>query len=132
MGILKGKQDELFNLRSNLPTEKKEFTKRKTALKKCTETIAKIQQRMAGLEAFLVRIGGIITDEEAKNLILQKHNFLVQQELLKYLNAEKRRLIAGIEKLWDKYAVSLQELESERTDTLNELNTFLTELNYLN
>lgn len=132
LGMMKNKQDELFKLRSNLPTEKKGLTKRKTAIKKCTETITKIQQRMAGLEAFLASIGGIITDEEAKSLILQKHNNLVQQELLKYLNSEKRRLIAGIEKLWDKYAVSSKELENLRTDTLKELNGFLNELNYLN
>ncbi|MBK9290052.1 MAG: type I restriction-modification system subunit M [Bacteroidetes bacterium] len=130
--MLKGKQEELSKLNNQNPTEKKEQNKRKTAIKKCTETIAQIQQRMAGLEAFLASIGGIITDEEAKTLILQKHNNLVQQELLKYLNAEKRKLIAGIEKLWDKYAVSSQELENERTETLNELNEFLTELNYLN
>lgn len=129
--MLKGKQEELSQLQSNLPTEKKELTKRNTAIKKCTETIARIQQRMAGLEAFLASIGGIITEEEAKTLILQKHNNLVQQELLKYLNAEKRKLIAGIEKLWDKYVVSAQQLEQERTNTLNELNAFLNELNYL-
>lgn len=132
MCMLKGKQDELFKLRSNLPTEKKELTKRKIAIKKCIDTIEKIQERMSGLEAFLSSIGSIITEEEAKTLILQKHNNLVQQELLKYLNAEKRMLIAGIEKLWDKYAVSSQELEGDRTNTLNELNGFLTELNYLN
>jgi len=129
--MLKGKQDELSKLQSNLPTDKKELTKRNSSIKKCTETIAQIQQRMAGIEAFLASIGGIITEEEAKNLILQKHNNLVQKELLKYLNAEKRKLIAGIEKLWDKYAVSAQQLEQERTETLNELNAFLKELNYL-
>ena len=129
--MLKGRQEELSKLQSNLPSEKKELTKRNTAIKKCTETIAQIQQRIAGLEAFLASIGGMITDEEAKTLILQKHNNLVQQELLKYLNAEKRKLIAGIEKLWDKYAISAQQLEKERTDTLNQLNQFLTELNYL-
>lgn len=131
-GMLKGKQQEINKLTSNLPSDKKELTKRKTAIKKCTETITKIQERMAGLEAFLASIGGIITDEEAKSLILQKHNNLVQQELMKYLNAEKRKMIAGIEKLWDKYAVSSQKLELDRTNTLNELNGFLTELNYLN
>lgn len=130
-GMLKGKQDELSKLQSNLPSDKKELTKRKTAIKKCSETITKIQQRTTGLEDFLAGIGGIITDEEAKILILQKHNNLVQQELVKYLNAEKRKLIAGLEKLWDKYAVSSQQLEKERTKTLNELNGFLTELKYL-
>lgn len=131
-GILKAKQEEVKKLDSNLPSEKKELTKRKTAIKKCVDSISGIQKRMAGLEAFLAGIGGIITDEEAKSLILQKHNNLIQQELLKYLNAEKRKLIAGIEKLWDKYAVSAQQLENDRSETLNELNEFLTELNYLN
>jgi len=129
--MLKGKHDEMSKLQSNLPNEKKELNNRRNAIKKCSKTITKIQVRMAGLEAFLDKIGGIITDEEAKTLILQKHNNLVQQELLKYLNAEKRKIIAGIENLWDKYAVSSQELERERSETLSELNKFLIELNYL-
>ena len=130
--MLQGKQTEQQALYQNVPTAPKELAKHKTTLKKCAETIATIRERMAGLEAFLAGIGGIITDEEAKTLILQKHNNLVQQELLKYLNAEKRQLIADLEKLWDKYATSAQELERERTDTLSELNEFLTELKYLN
>jgi len=129
--ILQVKQNELSELSRNIPEEKKEKTKRNTAIKKCTESITQIQSKMAGLNAFLESIGGIITEEDCKALILQKHNSLVQQELLKYLNAEKRKLIAGIEKLWDKYAVSSQKLELDRTDTLDELNVFLTELNYL-
>ena len=41
-------------------------------------------------------------------------------------------LIALVEKLWDKYAVSSQELEAERSQTLTELNEFLVKLGYLN
>lgn len=129
--MLQGKQKELKALQTILPTEKKEKAKHNNAIKKCANTISIIQNKMTGLEAFLASIGGIITDEECKTLILQKHNNLVQQELTKYLNAEKRKLITGIEKLWDKYAVSSQELEIKRNDTLKELNVFLTELNYL-
>jgi type I restriction enzyme M protein len=36
-----------------------------------------------------------------------------------------------VEKLWDKYAVSSRELESERTKTLKELDGFLMGLGYL-
>ena len=92
----------------------------------------KINSTYAGLDKFLKSIGGVITSEECKTLILQKHNNLVQQVLLKYLNSEKRKLIAGIEKLWDKYAVPSETLETERQQTLKKLNKFLTELNYLN
>ena len=65
-------------------------------------------------------------------MILQKHNSLVQKELLKYMNAEKRKLIAGNEKLWDKYKVTSHELENKRKDSLDKLNKFLTGLKYLN
>lgn len=91
----------------------------------------KISERINGLDKFLKEIGGIITSDECKTLILQKHNKLVQQELLKYLDSEKRKLIAGLEKLWDKYAVHSQVLEMERQQTLKKLNKFLTQLDYL-
>ncbi len=125
------KKEELFELQKYAPTEKKELTKYKTTINKCIETIAKIQLRLKGLNDFLLDIGGVISEEDCKTLILQKHNNLVQKELQKYLNTEKRKLIAGIEKLWDKYAVSSQHLENDRNKTFSELNNLLAELNYL-
>ncbi len=55
----------------------------------------------------------------------------MSSELNRYLNAEKRGLIAVVENLWDKYAVSSRELESERGETLNTLDGFLKGLGYL-
>lgn len=113
------------------PSDKKEKTAYSKTVKNLKEDTLKMDQRLAGLDAFLESIGGVITAEECKTLILQKHNTLVQRELLKYLNAEKRKLVAGIEKLWDKYAVPAQNLESQRQESLDQLNAFLTQLNYL-
>ena len=48
--------------------------------------------------------------------------------MIRYLNGAKRALIALVEKLWDKYAVSSRELEAERSQTLGELNEFLVKL----
>jgi type I restriction enzyme M protein len=79
-----------------------------------------------------VAIGGLLTTEEAKELILQKLYDWVREQLTRYLNGAKRALIALVEKLWDKYAVSSQELEAERSQTLGELNEFLVKLGYLN
>jgi type I restriction enzyme M protein len=112
--------------------DKKEATKSAKAIAAIESDNLKITDKLNGLDKFLKSIGGIITTEECKTLILQKHNNLVQSELLKYLNAEKRKLIAGIEKLWDKYAVHSQAMEQERQSTLKKLNKFLTQLNYLN
>ena len=110
-------------------------SKEKTAYNKTSKALQadslKMEEKLKGLDSFLESIGGIITPEECKTLILQKHNSLVQQELLKYLNAEKRVLIAGIEKLWDKYKITSQDLENKRQDSLTKLNQFLTDLKYL-
>ena len=117
--------------REGEPTDKKLKGQYKKTVKNLKEDNDKIKERMDGLDGFLESIGGVITTEECKTLILQKHNSLVQQELMKYLNAEKRRLIAGIEKLWDKYAVPSQQLEIQRQGSLDKLNVFLKELDYL-
>ena len=113
------------------PTEKKLKSARTRTIKQLKEDNTKIESRINGLDDLLAKIGGVITAEECRHLTLQKHNDLVQTELAKYLNAEKRKLIAGMEKLWDKYAVPMTQLEQQRTETLKALNRFLTELNYL-
>lgn len=118
-------------MRQGEPEAAKEKPAYNKTLKALKADSLKMEEKLKGLDAFLASIGGIITPEECKTLILQKHNSLVQQELLKYLNAEKRTLVAGIEKLWDKYKVTSQQLENKRKDSLDKLNKFLTELKYL-
>lgn len=39
--------------------------------------------------------------------------------------------VVGVEKVWDKYAVSSQQLERDRENTLTQLNEFLNKLGYL-
>ena len=76
-------------------------------------------------------IGGQLTPEEAKTLILKKLHDLVDAELARYLNAERRALIRVVENLWDKYAISSRELDTERTKTMKALDSFLGRLGYL-
>ena len=93
--------------------------------------IGRIEADLQTLHDELARMNGIITPDEARELILQKHNELVTTELTRYLLAGKRKLLATLENLWDKYAVSTADLEVKRADTLAQLNKFLVELNYL-
>ncbi len=123
---------ETLKEKSKKATDKKEQKKLEKDIHALETDNKKITENKNGLDTFLKSIGGVITAEECKTLVLQKHNDLVQGELLKYLNAEKRKLIEGIEKLWDKYAVPSQTMEAERHATLKKLNKFLTQLNYLN
>jgi type I restriction enzyme M protein len=106
----------------------KEITKRYNALIK-DKTV--LQDKLDSLDKLLKNIGGVITLNEAKTLILKKHFDLINTQLQRYLNTEKRVLVSAFENLSDKYAVSVQSIEAERHQTMSELNAFLTELKYL-
>jgi type I restriction enzyme M protein len=84
------------------------------------------------LDALLKEIGGMITTEESQKLILKKHFDIINDQLQRYLNAEKRGLVNAFENLFDKYFTSAQAIEQKRETTMAELNDFLTQLNYLN
>jgi type I restriction enzyme M protein len=106
----------------------KEITKRYNALIKDKTAL---QDKLESLDKLLKNIGGVITVDEAKTLILKKHFNLINTQLQRYLNTEKRALVNAFENLYEKYAVSVQTIEAERHQTMTELNAFLTELKYL-
>jgi len=107
----------------------KEITKGYNALLKDKGII---QTKLNRLDSLLAEIGGIITNEQAQMLILKKHFDIINNQLQRYLNAEKRTLISAYENLYDKYYTSAQSIEQSRNETMAELNDFLTQLNYLN
>jgi type I restriction enzyme M protein len=113
---------------ATLSEDKKDEKKQITSLRKDqTALTARIQRA----DALLAEIGGQLTDEQAKTLILKKLHDLATAELHRYLNAEKRELIAALENLWNKYAVSSRALEGERSNTLKTLDAFMAGLGYL-
>jgi type I restriction enzyme M protein len=111
----------------NLDNGNKDDKKKITALNKDK---AALLARLAKTDAILAAIGGQLSEEEARRLILKKLYDLARNELSRYLNAEKRGLMAVVENFWDKYAVSGRELESQRTETLRKLDGFLEALGY--
>ena len=113
---------------AELDLDSKTDKKKSTALEKDKTAL---QARIDRTDTLLAEIGGQITDEEAKVLILKKLYDIASWELERYLNAEKRSLIQGVENLWNKYAVSSRDLEQQRENTLTELNCFLERLGYL-
>lgn len=110
-----------------LDSANKDDKKKITALNKDKTAL---QARLAKTDAILKAIGGQLTEDEARRLILKKLYDLATNELSRYLNTEKRALIAGVENLWDKYAVSSRELENERAAALKMLDGFLRKLGY--
>jgi type I restriction enzyme M protein len=113
---------------ATLSEDKKDEKKQINALRKDqTALTARIQRA----DQVLADIGGKLTDEQAKTLILKKLHDLATAELQRYLNAEKRQLVAELENLWNKYAVSSKALEDERSKTLKTLDAFMAGLGYL-
>jgi len=103
-----------------IETKEKELKRLKKELKeKQQEVEKKTQEKRESL-----------TSEEAKELLLEKFYDLINQQLEKYLNTEKKELIKVFENLWDKYRVSLRELVAERDAEVEKLNEFLKKLGY--
>ena len=89
-----------------------------------------LKTRLAKVDAVLAAIGGQLSAEQAKQLILRKLYDLAGGELARYLNAEKRAMIQVVDNLCDKYAVSGRELERQRSQTLRQLDGYLEGLGY--
>lgn len=90
-----------------------------------------LQSKLDSLDNLLIDIGGVVTVEESKDLILRKHFDFINSQLQRYLNSEKRTLVSAFEKLWDKYAISAQSIEDARKKTMTKFNSLLQELKYL-
>lgn len=98
--------------------------------KNLADVVAKLTAIIAGFRQMTEQMGGVITEAQARELILQKHHDLVAGCLQRYVSAEERALFFIFENLFAKYAVSAETLEGARTTTLGELNGFMSKLGY--
>lgn len=113
-----------------IATAKKEF---KEITKRYNATVkdkTKLEEKLNSLDKLLDDIGGVITTEESKTLILMKQFDLINFQLQRYLINEKRVLLNALNNLFDKYYFSAQELESEISQTVTQLNKLLDALQY--
>jgi len=106
----------------------KDQTKRVNHLKKAIVVLARQLKAFAQLADSM---GGLISDDQARELILQKHSDLVLAHLDRYLAAEKRITTNLFENLYSKYSMPLSALEDQRSRVSDELGETLRKLNYL-
>jgi type I restriction enzyme M protein len=92
---------------------------------------AALEARNAKTAAVLVEIGGELSETEAQRIILTKLCEIARVELGRYLTAEKRLLVHGMENLWVKYAISSERIESDREDILKALSVYMATLGYV-
>ncbi|MGH0680009.1 type I restriction-modification system subunit M [Bacillus luti] len=127
---LKKDSDLYKEVLSQIATVKKKFKEITKQYNSIVKDKASLQIKMNGLDQLLDDISGTITIEESKSLILKKHFNLINTQLYRYLNNEKRTLIADIERLYDKYAVSIDDIERKQNQLMLELQSILTTLSY--
>jgi type I restriction enzyme M protein len=123
--LIEQNQNEAAALKAKPPENKR-------SMRTYQNNLAALERDHEKLERIIheVRTFKVITPEESERLILQKLYDLINNELGRYLDAEKRATIAVFEKLWDKYAVSARTIETERKVTMSELNDYLMKLDY--
>lgn len=71
-----------------------------------------------------------ISQDEARVVIIARLKQLLLSTYNRYLRAEQRTCITAIENLWDKYAVTAKEIETDRERGLQILRNYLAELGY--
>ncbi|MFU2158428.1 type I restriction-modification system subunit M [Caldisericum sp. AR60] len=118
--ISKKEAIKLSNLLEKIEQKEKEIKKlRKAISDKEKEVEKKTDEKIE-----------LLTEEEVKELLLEKFFELIQNQLEKYLNDEKKELIKIFENLWDKYKVSLSKLRNDRDEEVKKLDEFLKRLGY--
>jgi type I restriction enzyme M protein len=71
-----------------------------------------------------------ITEDEAKQLILERFQQLLTEQFDGYLRQYQRAFIAAVENLWQKYAVTIKQIVADRDQAAAQLNVFMKELGY--
>ena len=100
---------------------KKELATTKKALKAKLETFT---------EQLGVQVDGLSTDD-AGMLLLQILHDDMRGIVERYITAQRKQVVAAFETWWDKYRVTLTEIEETRDDAAKELQGFLKGLAYV-
>lgn len=126
-------QERIDALVANLEKEKAASAGKKRLPKKVTDlesAVKKVQEQKEALLNTFEKSGGIITEDECKELILEKHHGLILTQLDRYISTESRKLVSMYENLLEKYGHSAPALEQNRANTFNQLNEMLKKLKY--
>jgi len=123
-------KQQIKSLELTQETDAKEEKKRLKKINTLSTDIETIDGKINDIDTQLKSIGGMITSDKSKELILKKHFNLISDELNRYLIQEKRKLMRIFENLWEKYADPQEKLEQGRNQVINELNENLKRLKY--
>lgn len=96
-------------------------------LKKLKANIREVEKKK---DEMIAAARAKISEDEAKELILERFKRLLTEQFDGYLRQYQRAFIAAVENLWQKYAVTTKQILAERDREAAQLNQFLKELGY--
>jgi len=120
---IKGSEEELEKFEALLGKIKDKEKELKDSRKLLKEIQSELEQKIKNKRQNF-------KGDEAKKAILKKLYDSIANEMQRYLNAEKKRIVAIFEKLWDKYKVSIAEIDKQRSCSVKKLNGILDSLKY--
>ena len=71
-----------------------------------------------------------LSDDKCRDIVLDIFNEKLAGHLESYVTAHRQAVIAAVENWWDKYRVTLKDIEGEREDSIDNLTEFMGELGY--
>ena len=89
-----------------------------------------LKEKEEGLEKKSEEKRQSFTEAEARELILQKFRDIARSEMHRYLKSEKNKIVGIFEKLWDKYRVTLREMEAQKKKAADHLAEVIRKLDY--
>ncbi len=123
-------QEYVAKLQKQLSEKESELVKidaKKNALKQVQKDISQKNQQLVGRVRKAI---DTLTDDETEKMVMKKLEDSASEILDSYLTAQKQKIIAYFENLWDKYGVDVRTLEKERDTYSEQLNKYLEELGY--
>ena len=130
-------QEDLEHLQRNnqqLDAQKKAIEKKMEHHKKLEEELktkkTAIKEIKEKKEELVEKAREKITEEESKELILSRWKETLENTVMDYVNRYERQLIYELEKRFEKYKNTLNEILNNREQASNQLSTFLSELGY--
>jgi type I restriction enzyme M protein len=102
----------------------------KALKKKLSAARSKLKKLREGFVAKLERAQQRLSEDEARVLVLDLLRGDLRQEVERKVGAHRQAVLAAVECWWDKYRVTLRDIEGERDEAKERLDGFLKELGY--
>ena len=123
---------EIATLRQEITTIEHELQPYRAIKERLAEVREHLRQLYDELIKRLQQARSALTSAQCEQLILDLCKDEIAVQLERYITAHRQQVIATFETWWDKYRVTLQEIEAKRNEAAQRLGSMLRGLGYVN